>query len=72
MKVERVRPGEPLSPTLGGAVLTRDLVVGGTRWSKGRRLSAGRLRAAIVLTAGGGTTDQADSASARSLESPGG
>jgi hypothetical protein len=39
MRVEQIRTGVPVDPALAGAVLTRDLVVGGKRWSKGRRLS---------------------------------
>jgi hypothetical protein len=34
-----LRPGRPASAELVGAVLVRDLVVGGSRWSKGRRLT---------------------------------
>ena len=45
MRLERWRPG--LAPArlaaLEGAIVTRDLVVGGQRWSKGRRLSADDL-----------------------------
>jgi len=43
VRVERVVPGRPIGAGLAGAVLTRDLVVGGERWSKGRRLSAADL-----------------------------
>ncbi len=43
MRTVRVLPGEPVPAGLVGAVLTRDLVVDGERWSKGRRLSAGDL-----------------------------
>ena len=39
MRVERVIPGRRAPARLAGAVLTRDLTVGGKRWSKGRRLS---------------------------------
>ena len=42
MKIVHVVPGEPLPEprgALGGAVLARDLAVGGERWSKGRRLT---------------------------------
>ena len=42
---ERIRAGQPISRDLVGAVLTRDLLVGGERWSKGRRLSAEDLAA---------------------------
>jgi hypothetical protein len=42
MRIVHVVPGEPLPEprgALGGAVLARDLAVGGKRWSKGRRLT---------------------------------
>jgi molybdopterin biosynthesis enzyme len=39
VRAKRVHPGSPIAPSLEGAVLTRDLAVGGERWSKGRRLS---------------------------------
>ena len=45
MRVERVSPGRRAPARLVGAVLTRDLTVGGKRWSKGRRLSAEDLLA---------------------------
>ena len=50
MRVERVVPGRPLPGRLHGAVLegsvlARDLVVGGERWPKGRRLTAADLGA---------------------------
>ena len=40
MRVERVTPGRRAPSRLAGAILTRDLIVGGKRWIKGRRLSA--------------------------------
>jgi hypothetical protein len=40
VRVERVTPGRRAPARLAGAVLTRDLTVGGRHWSKGRRLSA--------------------------------
>lgn len=40
MRVERVSPGRRAPARLAGAILTRDLTVGGRRWSKGRRLSS--------------------------------
>ena len=43
MRPERLTPGHHPPAELVGAVLTRDLVVGGRRWSKGRRLSAADL-----------------------------
>ena len=45
MRVERVIPGRRVPGRLAGAVLTRDLTVGGQRWSKGRRLSSDDLLA---------------------------
>ncbi|HET9667329.1 MAG TPA: hypothetical protein VFP09_11250, partial [Desertimonas sp.] len=45
MRVERVIPGRRVSGRLAGAVLARDLTVGGLRWSKGRRLSSDDLLA---------------------------
>jgi hypothetical protein len=43
VRVERIEPGQRAPDALVGAVLTRDLVVGGERWSKGRRLSRADL-----------------------------
>jgi Probable molybdopterin binding domain len=45
LRVERVIPGRRVPGRLAGAVLTRDLTVGGQRWSKGRRLSPDDLLA---------------------------
>jgi len=45
VRVERVTPGRRAPARLAGAVLTRDLQVGGTRWNKGRRLTADDLLA---------------------------
>jgi hypothetical protein len=39
VRVERIAPGSAMPGALVGAVLARDLVVAGERWSKGRRLS---------------------------------
>jgi hypothetical protein len=39
VRVERVIPGRRVPGRLRGAILTRDLEIGGRRWSKGRRLS---------------------------------
>ncbi|HSL76841.1 MAG TPA: molybdopterin-binding protein [Candidatus Limnocylindrales bacterium] len=39
MRVERVTPGRRAPARLAGSILTRDLTVGGRRWSKGRRLT---------------------------------
>ncbi|MFO1539462.1 MAG: molybdopterin-binding protein [Chloroflexota bacterium] len=41
----RVRPGAPIPADLAGAVLTRDLAVGGVPWAKGRVLDADDLAA---------------------------
>jgi hypothetical protein len=43
LRLARIVPGEPLDRVLVGAVLTRDLLVGEERWSKGRRLSLADL-----------------------------
>ena len=43
MRLERLTPGRRPPAALAGAVLTRDLTVGGARWTKGRRLSAADL-----------------------------
>ncbi len=43
MRLERIVPGRHPSGALVGAVLTRDLVVDGERWAKGRRLDGGDL-----------------------------
>jgi hypothetical protein len=40
VRLERLVPGRRPQPNLAGAVLARDITVGGRRWSKGRRLSA--------------------------------
>lgn len=45
MRVERVTPGRRVPGRLAGCVLTRDLTVGGRRWTKGRRLTADDLAA---------------------------
>ena len=46
VRLERIVAGSPpVRDDLVGAVLARDLVVGGARWSKGRRLSAADLDA---------------------------
>lgn len=43
MRLARLVPGTTPSGDLAGAVLTRDLVVGGERWSKGRILTTADL-----------------------------
>ena len=45
MRLERIVPGRRPPDALDGAVLTRDLVVGGVRWVKGRRLTIADLDA---------------------------
>lgn len=45
MRLERIVPGRRPPDDLAGAVLARDIVVGGSRWSKGRRLTAADLEA---------------------------
>jgi hypothetical protein len=45
LRLERLIAGRRPPSGLAGAVLTRDLVVAGERWSKGRRLSAADLDA---------------------------
>lgn len=59
MKVARIAPGRRAPRSLEGSVLTRDLTVGGERWSKGRRLDADDLARLVadrdVLPPGGVT-----------------
>lgn len=43
MRLEHIVPGRPVPAELEGAVLVRDLRLGGERWGKGRRLTAGDL-----------------------------
>lgn len=45
MRVERVTPGRRAPASLAGAILTRDLRIGGQRWGKGRRLTTDDLLA---------------------------
>ncbi len=54
MRLEQVVPGHRPATDLTGAVLARDLRVGGERWSKGRRLDAADLDALAAAFAGGG------------------
>ena len=82
MRVERVTPGRRAPGRLTGAVLARDLTVGGRRWSKGRRLSADDLLAlasadpgppvtVIVIEAGELHEDDAALRLARAVAGPG-
>jgi hypothetical protein len=50
--VQRVTPGRRAPARLAGAVLARDLTVSGSRWSKGRRLSADDLAALAAADPG--------------------
>lgn len=52
MRVERITPGRRSPVTLQGAVLARDLRIGGQRWSKGRRLTADDLLALAAADPG--------------------
>jgi len=54
VRLERLRPGERPRAALAGGVLTRDVVVDGERWSKGRRLSADDLARFAEASADGG------------------
>lgn len=55
MRLERIVPGRRPPDRLVGAVLARDLAVGGQRWEKGRRLSAADLDALGAAGPGGAT-----------------
>jgi hypothetical protein len=52
VRLERITPGARPPEGLEGAVLTRDLTIRGTRWSKGRRLSADDLGQVADAAAG--------------------
>jgi Probable molybdopterin binding domain len=56
LRVERVIPGRRAPGQLAGAILTRDLTVGGQRWSKGRRLSDDDLLALAAAEPGPAVT----------------
>jgi hypothetical protein len=43
VRVEHIETGREVAPDLAGSILTRDIVVGRERWSKGRRLTADDL-----------------------------
>ena len=49
MRLERIVPGRRPPDGLAGAVLTRDLLVAGQRWSKGRRLAPADLEALAAV-----------------------
>jgi hypothetical protein len=51
VRLERIVPGRPPSADLKGAVLARDLRVGGARWTKGRRLDGADLDALAAADA---------------------
>jgi hypothetical protein len=52
VQVERIVPGRRPPARLAGSILTRDVSIGGERWSKGRRLTAADLRAVGTAEAG--------------------
>ena len=52
MRVERVTPGRRAPARLAGSILTRDLTIAGSRWEKGRRLSADDLLALAAADPG--------------------
>jgi hypothetical protein len=54
MRVTRLRPGDSSRRDLTGAVLTRDVVIEGEHWSKGRRLDAEDLARFAAASADGG------------------
>ena len=71
MRVERVTPGRRVPARLVGAVLARDLAIGGARWAKGRQLDAADLQVlagadpgepVTLLTAEGGELHEDEAA----------
>lgn len=56
MRVERVTPGKRPPARLVGAILARDLTVGGKHWSKGRHLSSDDLLALAAAEPDGPVT----------------
>ena len=56
MRVDEVTPGRRAPARLAGAILARDLTIGETRWSKGRRLSEDDLLALAAAPAGDAVT----------------
>ena len=56
MRLERIVPGRRPPAGLAGSVLTRDVAIGGVRWSKGRRLSEADLAEVAGAAAGPAVT----------------
>jgi molybdenum cofactor cytidylyltransferase len=56
VRLAGIVPGTRPPDALAGAILTRDLTIGGSRWSKGRRLSADDLAALGEAPAGAEVT----------------
>jgi Probable molybdopterin binding domain len=52
VQVHRVTPGRRAPARLAGAILARDMTVGGVRWTKGRRLSSDDLAALAAADPG--------------------
>ena len=52
MRLEQIVPGRRPPAALAGAVLTRDLRIGGARWPKGRRLTEADLEAIAAAASG--------------------
>jgi molybdenum cofactor cytidylyltransferase len=58
VRVARLEIGQPASAELRGSILTRDLVVGGVRWAKGRRLDRADLTALAAARPADGLPDE--------------
>jgi len=56
VRVDEITPGRRAPARLAGAILARDLTLGETRWSKGRRLSEDDLLALAAAPAGDAVT----------------
>ena len=56
MRAEQVSPGRRAPARLAGAILARELTIGGNRWEKGRRLSADDLLALATAETGAPVT----------------
>jgi hypothetical protein len=52
VRVERITPGRRAPARLAGAILARDLAIGGEHWSKGRRLTVEDLHAVAAAPHG--------------------